>query len=127
MGITSRPKPKLSPSRSIRVVVNGYVEVESLSKSLTKRFVSPVDVGRVVHRRLSGIDESRRGNTGGDDLLAVTQLLDHANHEVGDGSGVTRRGGLTKLRDDFSLIADERASDLRSADVYSDGVHERRV
>ena len=34
--------------------------------------------------------------------------------------------GSTLLNQDFALVVDERPSDLRSADVYPDGMHERQ-
>ena len=67
------------------------------------------------------------GGTGCDDIVALAQLLDHPDDELGDRRGIAGGRRLPPLRDDLALLGHERARDLRSADVDSDGMHERRV
>lgn len=120
-------KAKLSPACRVGVVVDGDVKVETLAQAVTEWLIAPVDVGRVVHGRLCGIDEASRGHSGSNDLLPIAQLLDHAHHEVGDGVRITRGCGFAEFGNDLSVIAHQGSGDLGSADVDSDGVHERRV
>ena len=60
-------------------------------------------------------------------VVALAQLLDHPDDQLGDRRGIAGGRGLPPLRDDLALLGHERARDLRSADVDSDGMHERRV
>jgi hypothetical protein len=41
-------EPKLRPSRCIRIVVDCYIDSDSFQQTLTKRLVTPLDVGGVM-------------------------------------------------------------------------------
>ena len=127
VNIARGTEPKFGPARGVCIIVDRDVNVESFAQAITKGFVSPVDVGCVVDGRLGGIDETSRRNSRRDHLMAISQLFDHGHDEVGNSGGITRGRRLAEFSEDVSLIAHEGSGDFRSADIDSDGVHERRV
>src|SRR5690606_27595298 len=63
-GHVAHPAPgaeaELGPACRVRVVVDGDVQSgEPREQALADRLAAPVDVGRVVHARLLGVDEPR--------------------------------------------------------------------
>lgn len=73
------------------------------------------------------VDETGRGDTDGENLVANRQSAHHVDDGLDDRIAIAGLCGATLLDEDFSLVADEGPGDLRSADVNSDAQHEIRV
>jgi hypothetical protein len=116
-----------SPASSVGIVVDRHIERNSLLQASAKWLVSPVNVRGVVHGRLLGVYETCGSDPRRDNLVARRQPLNHRNDDVGYGRGIASRSGLSILRDDFAGLRYESSSNLRSANVYTDRVHECRV
>jgi hypothetical protein len=120
------PVAEFGPPRGVGVVVDRDVDLESVEQALPKRFVSPVDIGRVVHRGLRGVDEAGRGDPCGDNVPPRGEPADHLDDRVDDGIRIAGRSRTALLLQDYALVVDNRSRDLRSADVYPDRLHERQ-
>ena len=121
---TPGPEPIFGPPGGVRIVVNRDVEVDSFRNSLAEGLVAPIDVGGVIDDRLLGVDKTGRRNSRSNDLVPGRQALNHRHDNVDDGGRISGRSRLPILRDDVAFFAYERASDLRSANVNSDRMHE---
>ncbi len=120
-------EPEFCPSRGIGIVVDRDVDIQSFEQSCAEGFVAPADVGCVVDSRLGSIDEACRGNTGGNNLTAGGQALDHVDDGVHNRGRIARGRWPTFLDEDLAFIGHDGSGDLRSTNVDSDGMHDLRV
>ena len=117
-----RPESELRPPSRVRIIVDRDVQVESVEQTLAQGFFPPRDVRRVVHHRLSGIDETGCRDPRSVDLSPRAKPLDHRDDLIDDRVRVAGIRRHAIFGEDVADLVDHGARDLRAADVDPDGI-----
>ena len=120
----SGPESELGPACGVRVVVDDDGRADARLELLAEGFVPPVDVRRVVHHRLRGVDEAGGSHAHRGDRPVRRERRDHRDDGVLEEPRVAGRCGDALASHDRAELVDDRAGDLRSADVDTDRVHQ---